>query len=132
MRTSRAYRTVVMGLPGGSACVGGGCPQKVGVADRCGGADDRVMTSTARTRRSWTSSFSRCSRRATGWRSTAYLADDSVAHDPPMAGMSGDGAGFRDAAATLRAVLPAFTAHAQVGAPKPRLASDRLRIPGPK
>jgi hypothetical protein len=29
-----------MGLPGGSARLGGGYPQKVGVADLCGGADD--------------------------------------------------------------------------------------------
>src|SRR5262249_37774387 len=132
MRTSRAYRTVVMGLRGGSACVGGGCPQKVGVADRCGGADDGVMTSTARTRRSWTSSFRRCSRRATCWRSTAYLADDFIAHDPPMAGLSGDAAGFRDAPATLRAAFPDFTEHAQVGALKLLLASDCMLIPGRK
>lgn len=35
-----------------------------------------------------------------------YLTDDFVAHDPPMAGMSGDGAGFREAATTIRAALP--------------------------
>jgi ketosteroid isomerase-like protein len=50
--------------------------------------------------------------------STAYLADDFVVHDPPMAGLSGYAAGFRDAAATLRAAFPDFTEHAQVGALK--------------
>jgi hypothetical protein len=48
-----------------------------------------------------------------------YLADDFVAHDPPMAGLSGDAAGFGDAAATLRAAFPNFTEHAQVSALKP-------------
>ena len=35
-----------------------------------------------------------------------YLAEDFVAHDPPMAGLSGDAAGFRDAAASIRAAFP--------------------------
>jgi steroid delta-isomerase-like uncharacterized protein len=35
-----------------------------------------------------------------------YLADGFVAHDPPMAGLSGDAAGFREAAAMLRAAFP--------------------------
>ena len=35
-----------------------------------------------------------------------YLADNFVAHDPPMAGLSGDAAGFRDAAAMIRAAFP--------------------------
>lgn len=35
-----------------------------------------------------------------------YLAEDFVAHDPPMVGMSGDAAGFVDAAETLRAAFP--------------------------
>jgi hypothetical protein len=61
-----------------------------------------------------------------------YLADDCVAHDPPMAGLSGDAAGFRDAAATLRAAFPDFTQHAQVGALNLLLASDCWLIPGRK
>jgi hypothetical protein len=35
-----------------------------------------------------------------------YPADDFVAHDPPVAGLSGEAAGFRDAAATLRVAFP--------------------------
>ncbi len=35
-----------------------------------------------------------------------YLAEDFVAHDPPMAGVSGDADGFRDAAARIRAAFP--------------------------
>lgn len=35
-----------------------------------------------------------------------YLADDFVAHDPPMAHLSGDAAGFRGAATMLRAAFP--------------------------
>jgi steroid delta-isomerase-like uncharacterized protein len=35
-----------------------------------------------------------------------YLDDDFVAHDPPMAGVSADAAGFRDVAATMRAAFP--------------------------
>jgi SnoaL-like polyketide cyclase len=60
------------------------------------------------------------------------LADDIVAHDPPMAGLSGDAAGFRDAATTLRAAFPDFTERAQVGALKLLLASDCMLIPGRK
>jgi len=47
-----------------------------------------------------------------------------------MAGLSGDAAGFRDAAATLCAVFPEFTEHGQVGALKLLLASDCMFIPG--
>jgi len=35
-----------------------------------------------------------------------YLAHDFVAHDPPMRGLSGDAAGFRDAAVMIRAAFP--------------------------
>ena len=35
-----------------------------------------------------------------------YLAEDFVAHDPPMRGVSGDAAGFRDTAAAMRAAFP--------------------------
>ena len=35
-----------------------------------------------------------------------YLAADFVAHDPPMVGVSGDAAGFRDAATTIRSAFP--------------------------
>ena len=35
-----------------------------------------------------------------------YLAQDFVAHDPPMRGLSGDAAGFRDAAVMIRAAFP--------------------------
>jgi predicted ester cyclase len=35
-----------------------------------------------------------------------YLADDFVAHDPPMRGGRGDAAGFRDAAGMIRAAFP--------------------------
>jgi steroid delta-isomerase-like uncharacterized protein len=35
-----------------------------------------------------------------------YLADDFVAHDPPMRGMSSDAAGFRHAATVIRASFP--------------------------
>jgi steroid delta-isomerase-like uncharacterized protein len=35
-----------------------------------------------------------------------YLADDFVAHDAPMVGVSGDAAGFREAAARIRAAFP--------------------------
>jgi hypothetical protein len=61
-----------------------------------------------------------------------YLADDFVAHDPSMAGLTGDVAGFRDAAATLRAAFPDFTEYAQAGALKLLLASDCMLIPGRK
>jgi hypothetical protein len=61
-----------------------------------------------------------------------YLSDDFVAHDAPMAGLSGDAAGFRDAATTLRAAFPDFTEHVQVGALKLLLASDFMPIPGRK
>lgn len=35
-----------------------------------------------------------------------YLAPDFVAHDPPMPGLTGDAAGFREAAARIRAGFP--------------------------
>ena len=35
-----------------------------------------------------------------------YLAHEFVAHDPPMRGLSGDAAGFRDAAVMIRAAFP--------------------------
>jgi steroid delta-isomerase-like uncharacterized protein len=35
-----------------------------------------------------------------------YLADDFVAHDPPMPDLSGDAAGFREASRRIRAALP--------------------------
>src|SRR6185295_6416768 len=35
-----------------------------------------------------------------------YLADDFVAHDPPMPDLTHDAAGFRDAATRIRAALP--------------------------
>jgi steroid delta-isomerase-like uncharacterized protein len=35
-----------------------------------------------------------------------YLADDFVAHDPPMPGLPAGAAGFREAAATIRAAFP--------------------------
>jgi predicted ester cyclase len=35
-----------------------------------------------------------------------YLADEFVAHDPPMRGLSGDATGFRDAAVMIRAAFP--------------------------
>jgi len=35
-----------------------------------------------------------------------YLADDFVAHDPPMPGLSGDAEGFRAAATTIRSAFP--------------------------
>jgi hypothetical protein len=49
-----------------------------------------------------------------------------------MAGLSGDAAGFRDEAATLRAAFPDFTEHAQVGALNLLLASDCMLILGRK
>jgi hypothetical protein len=61
-----------------------------------------------------------------------YLADDFVAHDPPLAGLSDNAAGFRDAASTLRAAFPDFTEHAQVGALNLLLATDCMLIPGRK
>src|SRR4029079_12659629 len=35
-----------------------------------------------------------------------YLADEFVAHDPPMPDLSGDADGFREAARRIRAALP--------------------------
>ena len=35
-----------------------------------------------------------------------YLADDFVAHQPPMPDLSGDAEGFREAAARIRAAFP--------------------------
>jgi steroid delta-isomerase-like uncharacterized protein len=35
-----------------------------------------------------------------------YLADDFVAHDPPMPDLSGDADGFRDASVRIRAAFP--------------------------
>jgi steroid delta-isomerase-like uncharacterized protein len=35
-----------------------------------------------------------------------YLADDFVAHDPPMPGLGGDANGFRDAARIIRSAFP--------------------------
>ncbi|MDQ4091530.1 MAG: ester cyclase [Actinomycetota bacterium] len=35
-----------------------------------------------------------------------YLAEDFVAHDPPMQGVTADAAGFRDAALMLRGAFP--------------------------
>jgi steroid delta-isomerase-like uncharacterized protein len=35
-----------------------------------------------------------------------YLADDFIAHDPPMRGQGGDAAGFRGAATMIRAAFP--------------------------
>jgi len=60
----------------------------------------------------------------------SYLADDFVAHDPPIAGLSGGAAGRRGVAATLPAAFPDLTEHAQVGGLKVLPASDRMLIPG--
>jgi steroid delta-isomerase-like uncharacterized protein len=35
-----------------------------------------------------------------------YLAPDFIAHDPPMPDLTGDAAGFRDAATRIRAAFP--------------------------
>ena len=35
-----------------------------------------------------------------------YLAPDFIAHDPPMPGLTGDAAGFREAATRIRAGFP--------------------------
>jgi steroid delta-isomerase-like uncharacterized protein len=42
------------------------------------------------------------------------LADDFVAHDPPMRGTSGDAAGFRDAAVMIRAAFPDWRSEVQL------------------
>jgi hypothetical protein len=107
-------------------------PQKVGVADLCGGADDGVMTSTAENKTVVDEFIQALFTKGDLLAVDRYPADDFVAHDPPVAGLSGEAAGFRDAAATLRAAFPDFTEHAEVGALKLLLASDCMLIPGRK
>jgi steroid delta-isomerase-like uncharacterized protein len=81
-------------------------PQEVGVAGLDGRADDEIMTTTE-DNKTIVDEFIQALF-TTGDLSAVdrYLADKFVAHDPPMRGLSGDAAGFRDAAATIRAAFP--------------------------
>src|SRR6516162_10535834 len=94
------------GTPRAECTCGRRLPQKVGVADLCGGADDGVMTGTAENKTVVDEFIQALFTKGDLLAVDRYLADDFVAHDPPMAGLSGDATGFREAATAIRAAFP--------------------------
>ena len=81
-------------------------PQEVGVASVVTGTEYHVMTTTEENKGVVEEFIQALFTKGDLSAVDRYLAEDFVAHDPPMAGLSGDAAGFRDAAAMIRAAFP--------------------------
>jgi steroid delta-isomerase-like uncharacterized protein len=76
--------------------------------------DDRTMTNTDENKRVVDEFIQSLFTKGDVTAVDRYLADDFVAHDPPMVGMSGDAAGFVGAAETLRAAFPDWHSDVQL------------------